>query len=357
MTGTDKKIEAFALLGKILKKIALGEEIHHVGGIDIKDMADKLSILVVGSKIYNGWFTEGNVRYMINAIGDSLERSNLEKWLYPYMKGFEDHKPKTIAVVMAGNIPAVGFHDFLCVLISGNRILGKLSSDDDRLIPSIANILCKIEPSFKDMISFTEQPLAGFDAVMATGSNNTSRYFDYYFGKYPNLIRKNRNGVAVLTGEETGKDLEGLAKDIFTYYGMGCRNVSKLIVPAGYDFTKLLEVLAEQIEVIENHKYFNNYEYNKSLYLVNSTPHFDPGNLLLTEDRRIASPVSIVYYHFYKNLSELTDFLSLNEENIQCVVSNSEFVKNCLNFGGTQQPELWDYADGVDTLSFLLSLN
>lgn len=357
MIGLHDRIEAFANLGMILQKVASDEEIYQVNGDDIYVRAKEITRLISESRFYNGWFSESNVRFMISAIGDSLQKTNLEKWLSAYLNKIETRNTKTVAVVMAGNIPAVGFHDFLSVLITGNRLIGKLSDDDDKLIPAIADLLCSIEPSFVDMITFTDKTLKGFDAVIATGSNNTSRYFEYYFGKYPNLIRKNRNGIAILNGNETEKELKGLAGDIFTYYGLGCRNVSKLLVPSGYDFTKLLDILAEQKIVNENHKYFNNFEYNKAIYLVNGTQHLDSGNLLLTEDYRIASPVSVVYYHFYNTDKELTDFLMKNEENIQCAVSNVELIKNRIAFGKSQQPELWDYADGVDTLSFLLSLD
>jgi hypothetical protein len=356
MISLENRIDAFMKLGDVLNNIAQGEVVEKISGIDISSQAARLDRLIRESHFYNGWFTEANVRNMIRAIGKSLKKDNIEKWLKPYLPSLRKNAPLTIAVVMAGNIPAVGFHDFLTVLISGNRLLAKLSGDDNKLIPAIAELLIKIEPEFTKLIEFTEKPIKGFDAVIATGSDNTSRYFEYYFGKYPNLIRRNRNGVAVLTGYEIDAELANLAGDVFTYYGLGCRNVSKLIVPKEYDFRPMLNHFAKRKYLIENHKYFNNYEYNKAIFLVENTPHLDSGNLLLTEDLRIASPVSVLYYHFYKDEDGLVDYLTMNNENIQCVVSHSELVKNKIGFGKSQEPELWDYADGVDTLSFLLSL-
>ena len=257
---------------------------------------------------------------------------------------------------MAGNIPAVGFHDFLSVLITENKLLAKLSTDDDKLIPAISELLISIEPEFKPNIKFTTAPLKSFDAVIATGSNNTSRYFDYYFSAYPHIIRKNRNGIAVISGNESEIELDGLASDIFNYYGLGCRNVSKVFVPENYDFSRLLEVLGKRENVIENHKYFNNYEYNKAIFLVNGRKHFDAGNILLVEDTTIASPISVLNYEFYNNIGEAKKIIEMDADKIQCIVTNNEAFPDRILFGKSQQPELWDYADGVDTVEFLLNL-
>ncbi len=353
----EKRIAAFGELGKGLINIAHGKNEIEFEGKDLSLQAAELYKLISTSKNYNGWFTENFVQYMIEAIGNSLQKNKLEQWIQPYQDKLQKvNFPKTIGVVMAGNVPAVGFHDMLCVLISGNRLLAKLSSDDNRLIPAIVNLLNAIEPGLEGMCSFTENRLSEFEAVIATGSNNTARYFEYYFGKFNHIIRKNRNGVAVLSGSESEKDLNGLCSDIFTYYGLGCRNVSKLLLPAGYDFTRLLEAISKHENITNNHKYFNNYEYNKAIFLVNGTPHFDSGKLLLVEDERIASPVSVLNYQFYNDDSELPDYAKVNAAEIQCVISNSQILKSKVQFGKSQQPELWDYADGVDTLSFLLSL-
>jgi hypothetical protein len=262
---------------------------------------------------------------------------------------------RTVAVVMAGNIPAVGFHDLLCVLISGNRLMARLSSNDKQLLPAICDMLVGIEPGFADRFSFTEEQISGFDAVIATGSNNTARYFNYYFGKYPHIIRKNRNGVAVLTGNETEKELKALGEDIFTYFGLGCRNVSKLFIPDGYDVKILLDALQVFEKAGDHHKYHNNYDYNKSIYLVNGDDHFDNGFLLLKEDASIASPVSVVYFERYSAIGKLNDLINGNLEDIQCVVSTDRKIHGAIPPGTTQHPKLWDYADGVDTMKFLVS--
>ena len=354
----EKRIAAFIALGRSLKDIAHGKTRIEYEGKNLSVQASELYRLIRASRSYNAWFTENFVQYMIDAIGSSLQKSKLEQWIKPYQDKLKKKiPPKTIGVVMAGNVPAVGFHDALCVLISGHRLQAKLSADDNRLIPAIVDLLIAIEPGFDGMCSFTENRLSGFDAVIATGSNNTSRYFEYYFGSFRNIIRKNRNGVAVLTGNETEADINGLCHDIFTYYGLGCRNVSKLLVPAGYDFTGLLDMMSKHEHINDNHKFFNNYEYNKAIFLVNGTSHFDSGNLLIAENDKIVSPVSVLNYQYYTDEDELMNYLAANEDKIQCVVSNLPVIKNYVQFGKSQQPELWDYADGVDTMSFLLSVD
>ncbi len=349
--------QAFEKLGAILREIDNRKFLENLDNKDVKENALKLHELKETVQHHNGWFTPEMVTRALTALGKSLEKDKLETWLKPYRTELtKQQQPKTIAVIMAGNVPAVGFHDFLSVLITGRRFLGKLSSNDDKLLPAIAAILEALEPSFKEHITFTSETIKNFDAVIATGSNNSARYFEYYFGKYPGIIRRNRNGVAVLTGKETPEELEKLTDDIFLYYGLGCRNVAKLFVPKNYDFNPLLEVLAQRKEIIDNHKYFNNYEYNKAIYLVNKTPHFDTGNLLLTENNSFASPVSVLFYSFYDSEMAVKNELMLNRENIQCVVSSADFLNETVDFGKSQQPELWDYADGVDTIKFLTSV-
>ena len=266
------------------------------------------------------------------------------------------HNALTVAVVMAGNVPAVGFHDFLSVLFAGHRFLGKLSSEDNKLMPAIAEVLIALEPVFADAIRFTGETIKGFDAVIATGSNNSSRYFEYYFGKYPHIIRKNRNGVAVLTGRENEEKLRKLSEDIFLYFGLGCRNVAFLYVPFDYDFSLLLKVLSERKELTDNNKYFNNYEYNKAIFLVNNTAHFDTGNLILTEQSQYGSPVSVLHYAYYRDAGSLRNELMLNRDKIQCVVADEGVWDGAVPFGKSQVPMLWEYADNTDTVEFLLSL-
>ena len=253
---------------------------------------------------------------------------------------------------MAGNIPLVGFHDFLSVLISGHSVLVKQSSNDKNLLPFLAKYLEYIEPELKGKITFTEQKLDNFDAVIATGSNNTARYFEYYFKDKPSIIRKNRNSVAVITGNESEQDFENLSEDVFRYFGLGCRSVSKLFVPKGYDFDTFFKGMYNQQEIINNAKYANNYDYNKAVYLMSEFDILENGFLMIKEDESYASPIASVFYEYYENTDDLKIKLWEEREKIQCVVAKG-FIENEIAFGQTQHPQLWDYADGVNTLEFL----
>lgn len=305
----------------------------------------------------NGWFTLENLLFALKSWSQALTEENLKEWISKY---HFTHNPaqncKTVAIIMAGNIPLVGFHDFISVLITGNKALAKLSSNDKTLLPFIARKLVAIEPEFEKYIEFTDGKLEDFNAVIATGSNNTSRYFDYYFGKYPHIIRKNRNSVAVLTGKESEEELTLLADDIFRYFGLGCRNVSKLYVPQNYDFEKFFKAIFSWKEIIHNHKYINNYDYNKAVYLMDSFPLLDNEFLLLKEDSGFSSPIAVLFYEKYFSLSELKKTLDIHSDNLQCIVSN-DVISSEIPFGKTQSPDLWDYADGVDTIDFLLKLS
>jgi hypothetical protein len=231
----------------------------------------------------------------------------------------------------------------------------KLSSQDKQLIPYILDKLTEIEPGFKEQFEFIER-LKDFDAVIATGSNNTSRYFEYYFSKVPHIIRKNRNSIAVLSGKESREELRALGHDIFDYYGLGCRNVSKFYIPKGYNFNTFFESIEDFKSVADHHKYNNNYDYNKSIFLVNMDKHLDNGFLLLKEDKRMASPLAVVYYEEYESIREVEKELLENKEGIQCIISSSDLSVNILPFGQSQRPGLWDYADGIDTMAFLRGL-
>lgn len=303
----------------------------------------------------NNWFTPQNVAKSLNAIAARyLDEDKLSSWADSYA---EISAPKKIGVVMAGNIPAVGFHDALCVLISGHVLLAKPSSDDSVLIRAILEKLIEIEPAFKHNIHFVDR-LNDSDAYIATGSDNTARYFHYYFAKKPNVIRKNRTSIAVLTGNETEADLADLGTDVLQYFGLGCRNVSKLFVPDGYNFTKFYESIEESAETFLNHhKYFNNYEYNKSIFLINRVPHFDNGFLMITENPALVSPISVLHYENYGSQEDVKALLDTSSEKIQCMVGNENaVVKDMVPFGAAQQPGLSDYADSVDTMAFLTSL-
>ena len=257
---------------------------------------------------------------------------------------------------MAGNIPLVGFHDFLSVLISGKVFKGKLSSQDEFLLPFLADKLIDIAPDFQSKIIFVSHLLKDFDAVIATGSNNSARYFDYYFGKYPHIIRRNRNSIAVIIGNETKEQMEKLADDVFLYFGLGCRSISKVFVPKGYDITLILDAFQHYAYLHEHTKYFNNYEYNKSIFLLNKVLHLDNGFCLLTQRDTYASPVSVLYYEEYDQLEVLEQRLMMEKEQVQCIVGGEKVNIEHENFGNSQYPALSEYADNVDIMSFLGSL-
>jgi hypothetical protein len=304
---------------------------------------------------HNAWFTPESVLQAVKANGRMLKSDDLAQWLGAYTLGEANNKK--IGLVLAGNIPLVGFHDVLCVLASGNTALIKASSQDARLIKYVLNLLVEIDGSYADRFSFVER-LVDFDAIIATGSNNTSRYFEYYFGKVPNIIRKNRNSIALLTGNETTEELHALGHDIFDYYGLGCRNVSKVLVPEGYVFNKFFESIEDFNPIINHHKYNNNYDYNKSIYLVNRDEHLDNGFLLLKQDERLVSPLAVLFYGTYSDLTSAEKQLQEQSAQLQCIVSAAplQTENQVVAFGQSQHPQLWDYADNVDTMEFLANL-
>ena len=305
----------------------------------------------------NPWFIRENIDHALQAWANALTRSNIEDWLnsYPDLKNHFEKDTKRVGIVMAGNIPLVGFHDFICCFLSGHHAVIKLSKDDHILFRAIAKIMEHINPSYTELFSIVDK-LENFDAVIATGSNNTARYFDYYFGKYPHIIRKNRNSIAVLSGNESENELSKLGEDIFRYFGLGCRNVSKLYVPVGYDFKHFFEAIQKYEKVQFQSKYVNNYDFNKSIYLVNKEDHFDNGFLLLKEDLAIGSPISVVYFEYYNDIESVRANLSNRYEEIQCIVGGKSLGVDFVHFGEAQNPILWDYADGIDTLKFLMNL-
>jgi hypothetical protein len=311
---------------------------------------------MVSAGLKNAWFTPGFVEYALDAISNEmLNEQKLKQWLGRY-----DLREvgKTMGGVFAGNIPLVGFHDFLCCYVAGCKMKIKLSSKDDTLFNAVLDILFVIDPDAKGRVEIVDT-LKDFDAVIATGSNNTNRHFEYYFRKYPKILRKSRNAVAILTGEEKPGDLELLADDIFLYFGFGCRNVSKIFVPVGYDFVALFPYFEKYKWLHQHGKYMNNYDYNRTLLLLNKTPHLANEFIALVENESIPSPISTLHYQFWHDENVLNAVLKKNAEKIQCVVSGEpgrwKFTSS-VAFGQSQHPELWDYADGVDTMEFLLSL-
>lgn len=298
----------------------------------------------------NAWFTEDFVNLSAtNIVSQFLQADALTKWANNYAIKDVQAAPKNVGVVMAGNIPLVGFHDFLCVFISGHQQTIKASSKDDVLIKFLVKKLYEWEITIQNYVSFAEN-LKNCDAYIATGSNNSSRYFDYYFGKFPNIIRRNRTSVAVLDGTETAEELDKLSDDIQLYFGLGCRNVTKLYVPKDYDFVPLLNALRKYDHYFLYHKYKHNYDYQLALQMMGNKFYMTNESIVLTENESIFSPVSQVNYEYYDDKGALTENLQQNLD-IQCIVG-----KGFIEFGKAQQPSLTDYADGVDTMAFLVAL-
>ena len=330
-----KRIKSIVLLGKFLQN-------------------DSLESIVHKANSKNNWFTPQNNLSALRAIGkEFLDENKLTPWIEKYNQNNVSLK---IGVVMAGNIPAVGFHDALCVLISGHKLLAKLSSEDQVMMTFLLEKLIEIEPEWQDYISFVDR-INEADAYIATGSDNTARYFEYYFAKKPHIIRKNRTSVGIIDGHETKEELANLGVDILQYFGLGCRNVSKIYVPNGYKFDSFYEAIENQAPTfINHHKYFNNYEYNKSVYLINQEPHFDNGFLMLRKSESLVSPISVLFYENYESQQDLKQKIETNQSKIQCVVSNNGWFENSIAFGQAQKPSLEDYADGVNTMEFLKNI-
>jgi hypothetical protein len=334
-----ERIEAFSQLGELIRTL------------DAEEKQD----LFRRSNNQNSWFTEVSMDSALEGLSVLLKNKKLEKWLASYSFP-ELTQPRKVGILMAGNIPGVGFHDLMCVLISGHIAVPKLSSADSYFSNWLIQRLVKVEPRLEKSIHISEM-LKGMDAYIATGSDNSARYFNYYFGKYPSIIRSNRTSVAILTGEESEGTLDKLGKDIFLYFGLGCRNVSKIFVKNVEQLQHFLDVMEKYKWVAINHKYLNNYEYIKSIYLVNSEPHLDNGFLILRESDELVSPIGVLFYEVYDTHESLLEKLKLKEEKIQCIVGNPDVFAGAIPFGEAQYPEPWDYADKVDTMKFLLELN
>lgn len=340
------------LVDNIAKIVKLGELLQ-------KDVRIFTAKERAGQK--NPFFTPEFVHNAVNAISDRmLLKEKLEQWLlaYPALRSFSTDK--TVGIIMAGNLPLVGFHDLLCAYICGYNINIKLSSKDDILTATIIQLLQEIEGEAGQKITIVEK-LENFDAVIATGSNNSYKYFEYYFRNRPNILRKNRTSIAILTGNETKEELLGLADDIFMYFGLGCRNVSKLYVPNGFDITTLFPYFDKYNWMHEHSKYMNNYDYHRAILLLNQTPHLADDKVMIQESKSLSSPLSMLYYEYYETLSTLQSELAVLKEEIQCVVCSPDTEKTLgltgtVRFGKTQFPELNDYADGINTIQFLLSV-
>lgn len=347
----QKKIKVLMKLGAVMKSI--GEQ-SPWGGFDTgitEEEYELLDLWTAKSKVYNGWFEEKEVRRAFAAWGEALTANNLTKWIGNYCVA-PGTQQKTIAIIMAGNIPMVGLHDLLCVYLTGNKALIKLSSDDDKLIPALLNVWSCFDTAIKEDVQIALGKMENFDAVIATGSNNSSRHFEEYFGKYPNIIRKNRTSVAVIDGSESEEELKALADDIFAYYGLGCRNVTKLYLPKGYDLNNIFGALFHYKNVTDNKKYGNNYDYHQAVFLLEQYDILENGFILLKQDAGLTSPIGTLYYDSYEDKDALYENLNTISNQIQCIVASDK-----VPFGEAQNPQLWDYADGVDTMQFILGLS
>lgn len=329
-----QRIDAFVTLGKLF---ASDQE--------------KMNRMLQRASVKNPWYTIENTKKQLQTLSSNLTSEKLMQWVAPYPAIQTD---QIVGLILAGNIPLVGFHDILCVLIAGFRAQIKLSSDDAGLTTFVLHELIEIEPAFAEKIQIVDR-LQQYDLIIATGSDNSSRYFDYYFGRKPHIIRKNRNSLAIITGTESPEQLKALGFDIFDYFGLGCRSVSKLYIPRHYDFNAFFEAIEDFNAVKEHYKYVNNYDYNKSIYLINGDKHLDNGFLLLKEDTRFASPLATVFYEEYDQIHEIVGQLETQADKIQCIVTETTIETSIPTFplGSSQCPSLTDYADGVDVMAFL----
>ena len=340
------RIELFSILGKLLHDSFQTPQIN--------GFSQRLQNKIIQAEQKNPWFTKENIDFCLLYWANVLTKENLSHWTSKYQFG---SKAKNIGIIMAGNIPLIGFHDLLCVIFSGNSAKIKLSSKDCVLLPFLMEELMELEPELKKHILFVEK-LENFDAIIATGSDNTARYFEYYFKQKPSIIRKNRTSVAVLTGNESKQELIALSHDIFRYFGLGCRNVTKLFVPKEFDLQKIFEVFFAFNHLQYHHNYFNNYTYHRAIYLMNQDEFMENGFFMLKKDKSFFSPISCLFYEEYDSLKTLETHLVENQEQIQVVVAKKDVFSafSTVDFGQTQQPKLDDYADGVDVMRFLENL-
>ena len=340
----QQRVSTFIRLGKILGEVAASPA------------ESTWSAVIRQAEAENKWFTGENITLALSSISEMLKAEKLETWLEPYAKAIPKAGNKRVGIIMAGNIPLVGFHDLLCVLISGNRAIVRTSSQDSILPNKLVETLAEIDPVLASQIHITDGKMEDFTHIIATGSDNSARYFNYYFGKYPNIIRKNRNSIAIINGDESLDELRALGKDIFRYFGLGCRNVSKIYLSDKMSPQTLLATLEDWKPIGNHSKYFNNYEYHKAIFLVEKMAHLDNGFLLFQEDPSLGCPVGVLHYQTYGTLDQMKAELKIHEDKIQCVVASDKLgFENSIPFGKAQSPELWDYADGVDTMEFLLS--
>lgn len=344
----NDRIELVSELGQFFKKYL---DTNYDNTNDDKLIAFEKTIQQ--GKLNNPWFTDQNMKVNLSYWAEKLNKYDLTQWMNNY--DTMNVSSKSVAIIMAGNIPLVGFHDFLSVFLCGHNSIIKLSSNDKHILPFLTNLMISINNELSKKIIYIEGKLQGYDAVIATGSNNTSRYFEYYFKNKKSIIRKNRNSIAVLDGSENEDDLSLLGDDIFTYFGLGCRSISKLYVPENYCFDLFFNSIFKWNDLINSHKYANNYDYNKAIYLMSEYKFFDNGFFMVKKGSELYSPISTINYEFYNDISTLKQKIKADDKDIQCIVSNTE-IENKINFGETQKPSLSQYADNIDVVEFLLTI-
>ena len=298
----------------------------------------------------NSWFTKSNIKYALLSLGYMLDSDSLNSFSSSY--SMSDRKKK-IGVIVPSNIPLIGFYDFFCVLLTGNIFIGQLSSYNKILLPFIARLLCDFNPGFKNLIFFNDH-LFDIDMLIVTGNDNTAQYFDYNYKNIPKLIRKHRTSVGVINGHEEMNNYVKLSEDIFRYFGLGCRNVSKLFIPRDFNLDKLKSSFCQQSVFSSNSGYMDNYRYQKVLCQLNGISYIDFKNLLLIESNEIDSPIAVLYYQYYDDISLLNNVFEKFNASIQCIVSEDKMIRDSINFGYTQQPTLYDFPDGVDVMQFII---
>lgn len=352
MEGSQQRMAALAQLGRVMEALGAGTPWPGHGiGLAEGEYA-QLDTAIRRAWQHNGWSTEENVRFACAAWGDALTPEAIGQWCarYPALSDAEGRRgSRVVGLILAGNVPLVGLHDVLSVWLSGHRGRIKCSSQEPELVPLLVRALDHLHPGTAAQLSFAPERLGAVDALIATGSDNTARYFEHYFGHVPRIVRRNRVSVAVLDGSESEAELAALGEDVFRYFGLGCRNVSKVLLPQGFDLDRLFGAFFPWKGIVHHKKYGNNYDYTRALWMLDRVPFLENGFLLLKEDAALASPVSALFYERCADAAAAEAFLAAHRDRIQCVVGRGR-----LPFGKAQQPALWDYADGVDTMRFLL---
>ncbi len=335
----------------MLKRSEIIDSLVHVGTL-LNESNEALKSVILKTYVKNNWLTESNYWKSIGYWKEALTKESLSAFVKPYQYSIN---PRKVGIIMAGNIPLVGFHDLICVLLSGNKAIIKPSSEDEHVIKEIVNILIDHHKEFDTLITVVDK-LTNIEAAIATGSNNSFKYFEYYFKDIPNLLRKNRKSLAILSGNETDEELELLSNDVFEYFGLGCRNVSLILLPQDMDITRVIDNFEKHNNLKNHNKFANNYTYHRAILLMNNEQHLDNGFALYKHRKDLNAPLACINYAHYNSLEEIEQFLDQNNQEIQCIVGNSSTYSK-VNLGNAQTPNLQDFADDINTLEFLENLN